>query len=113
MAILNMNFKPTWRAHFHSGLSDVSLLLLRLWLAQEFCFAAILKLQVGIDPPEWFVALDMPLPLRWLSPQLNWLAAGWGELLFSVALCLGVFTRSACVGLLFIDRKSTRLNSSH
>lgn len=97
-----MNFKPTWLIPLHSHLHDLSLLALRLWLAQEFLFAAMQKLSAGPLPPMWFLDVTLPVPLAWFGPQFNWLAAGVTELVFGLALLAGVFTRLAALGLLFI-----------
>ncbi len=97
-----MNFKHIWRESRHKPMQNMSILLLRLWLAQEFLYAAFQKLMSGMHPPSWFATLDFPWPLIWLGPQLNWLAASYGELLFGLALVAGIFTRMAALGLLFI-----------
>lgn len=80
----------------------LSLVLLRLWLAQEFVHAAFQKLSGGWMPPAWFVDLTLPPLLAWLGPQINWLVAGVGELVLGLALALGLFTRLAACGLLLI-----------
>lgn len=97
-----MLFTPTWRKPLQQWTADGALLLLRLWLGQEFLYAAWHKLSNMFMPPEWFVHLDFPCPLSWLPAQLNWAAAGWGELLFGLALVLGIFSRIAALGLLGI-----------
>lgn len=43
-----------------------------------------------------------PWPFSTLGPELNWLAATWGEMIFSVLLLLGLFTRFAAISLLVI-----------
>lgn len=97
-----MNFRPTWLAPLQSHLRDLSLLPLRLWLGQEFLFAAWQKLSGGLTPPPWFSQLDFPWPHHWLGAPLNWAAAGLGELLLGMALILGLGTRVAALGLLYI-----------
>jgi len=97
-----MNFKSIWQASLLKYAQDASVFLLRLWLAQEFLLAALQKLKAGAHPPPWFATLDFPLPLSWLGPQLNWLAASYGELIFGLALVVGIFTRLAALGLLLI-----------
>lgn len=102
MQILNMNSTPTSRARLPEHLQDLALLLLRLWLAQEFLFAAWQKGRMGWMPPEWFLQLELPWPLTFLDSQFNWLAVSLGEWVFGLAVAVGYFTRSASVGLLFI-----------
>lgn len=97
-----MNSKTTWRGRLHKHSQDLSLFLLRLWLGQEFLYAASQKWLLGLQPPDWFAQLDFPWPLTWLTPSLNWLAAGVGELVFGLALVAGVFTRTSAMALLFI-----------
>jgi len=97
-----MSFVPTWLAPWQIHLRELSLLALRLWLSQEFLFAAVQKLGGGLAPPQWFVGLSFPIPLAWWGPQFNWIAAGLGELVLGLALLVGLFTRLAALGLLFI-----------
>ena len=97
-----MNSTPTSRGLLPERLQDMALLLLRLWLAQEFLFAAWQKSRYGLPAPDWFVQLDLPWPLNWLGPQFNWLAASMGEWVLGLALLAGFYTRMASVGLLFI-----------
>lgn len=78
------------------------LLALRLFVAQEFAQAGWMKLNAGLTAPEWFAGLDFPPVLAWLGPDLNWAAAGFGELVFGLALALGFAGRLAALGLLFI-----------
>lgn len=97
-----MNFKPTWSAPLQQLTIDGTLFLLRLWLAQEFLYAAWQKLSGGFSPPDWFAQLDFPFPLHWLPASLNWAAAGLGELTLGLALLLGFCPRLAALGLLYI-----------
>lgn len=94
-----MNLLPSCSARLTEALA---LLLLRLWLAQEFIHAGFIKLAAGVTPPEWFVGLSFPPPVSWLPPSLNWVAAGAGELLLGGLLLLGLCSRLAASGLLFI-----------
>ena len=48
-----------------------------------------------------------PWPFSALGPDLNWLAATWGEMVFAVLLLLGLFTRFAAVSLLVITGVAT------
>ena len=97
-----MNSEPTWPPQWQGQMRDASLLLLRLWLGQEFLYAAWQKLSGGFAPPDWFVELDFPFWHQWLGPQLNWAAAGLGELVLGLALLAGLSTRWAALGLLYI-----------
>jgi len=81
---------------------DLALLLLRIWVGQEFLFAGYTKLSSGLHAPAWFAGLNFPPPLAWMPVDLNWIMAGAGELIFSVALILGVWGRLAACGLLII-----------
>ncbi len=97
-----MNFKATWLEPLQQRMADGALLLLRVWLGQEFLYAAWHKLSGGFSPPDWFAQLDFPWPLGWLHPQFNWVVAGWGELVLGLALLLGFCSRTAALGLLYI-----------
>ena len=83
-------------------INGLGLLALRLWVGQEFVMAGYTKLSGGFQPPEWFTALDFPLAVRWLPLDINWVTAGVGELVLGTALILGLFSRFAALGLLFI-----------
>ena len=78
------------------------LLVLRLFVAQEFVQAGWMKLSAGLAAPEWFAGLDFPALVAWLGPDLNWMAAGFGEVTFGLALALGLAGRLAAAALLFI-----------
>ncbi|WP_293779092.1 DoxX family protein [uncultured Oxalicibacterium sp.] len=81
---------------------DLGLLGLRIWVAQEFLFAGYTKLSDGIAAPEWFSSLSFPFPLQFLSADMNWIAAGVGEVLFGLVLLLGLYSRLAALGLMYI-----------
>lgn len=97
---------PSWlvRAHesFTRSVDGLGLLVLRLWLAQEFALAGWTKLSHGGTAPEWFAALAFPGPLGWLSADLNWWLAGVAELLGAALLVLGWPVRLAALSLLFV-----------
>lgn len=97
-----MSSSPIWLERLQNRISDVSLLVLRLWLGQEFLFAAYQKLSNGLMPPEWFLHLDFPFPHGLLSPSMNWVIAGMGELLLGFALVAGLYTRLAAIGLIYV-----------
>lgn len=97
-----MNFFLSLREKVPEIFDGVGLLLLRLWAGQEFLFAGYTKLSAGLQAPEWFAGLDFPFPLSILSANMNWLMAGLGEVVLSCVLILGLYSRLAAVGLLFI-----------
>lgn len=78
---------------------------LRLILFWEFWEAGITKLRGS----NWFADIPwadwqkgFPWPFSALPAEINWLAASWGELVFSVMLLCGLFTRFAAVSLLVL-----------
>jgi len=95
-----------WRVSVPQPVNDVArnagLLVLRVLVGQEFLLAGWTKLGGGLQAPEWFASLNFPWPLAWLGPQLNWLAAGAGEIVLGTALVLGLFSRFAALGLLYV-----------
>jgi len=101
-----MSSLHSWRANpldaARDAAQDLGLLALRLWLAQEFVSAGVTKLSGGFEAPEWFAALSFPPVLRALPVDANWTLAGLGEIGLGAALCLGLFSRGAALGLLFI-----------
>lgn len=97
-----MTFWLTWREKAHERLDGVGLLALRLWAGQEFLWAGYTKLSAGLPAPAWFAGLSFPFPNHFLSADVNWLAAGVGEVLLGLALTLGWWSRWAAGGLLFI-----------
>lgn len=97
-----MSFMNFWHAQLRDRIDGLGLLGLRIWLAQEFVQAGWTKLSAGWHAPEWFAMLDFPPVLNLLSVDLNWVLAGMGEIGFGLALLLGLFSRLAAVGLLFI-----------
>jgi len=80
-------------------------LALRLIMFWEFWESGIKKLRgenwfADIPWADW--QLGFPWPFSVLPVELNWLAATWGELVFSVMILLGLFTRFAAISLLVI-----------
>jgi len=85
-------------------------LALRLILAWEFWEAGISKLRGSnwfedIPWADW--QLGFPWPFSVLPPDLNWLAATWGELVFAVLILVGLFTRLAAISLIVITAVAT------
>lgn len=97
-----MNSLLLWREKALEMIRDLGLLGLRLWVAQEFIMAGYIKLSGGVHAPDWFAQLDFPAVVRWLPVDANWVVAGVGELVFGSAMILGLFSRFAAMGLLFI-----------
>ena len=97
-----MNSLHSWREKALEHADGLGLVALRLWAGLEFMLAGYMKLSGGVHAPEWFAALGFPPPLHLLSADLNWVAAGAGELTLGLALILGVYSRFAALGLLFI-----------
>ncbi len=80
-------------------------LLLRVILFLEF-FEAGKEKYTGSN---WFSGIqeNFPIPFSWLSADMNWLAATWGELILSIMLLLGIFTRVSAVSLIVITSVAT------
>lgn len=97
-----MHSSNFWRTQAPPLLNDLGLLALRLWLAQEFVFAGYTKVAGGLHAPAWFASLPFPFPLSLLGADLNWLMAGAGEVMLGLALVLGLLTRLAAAGLLYV-----------
>lgn len=96
---------PLWfsfNSKVHEHLHAAGLLLMRLWLAQEFLLAGYTKLSAGLTAPQWFSGLDFPFPVSLLPASINWVLAGSGEVLLALLLAAGWFGRLASAGLLFI-----------
>ena len=85
-------------------------LLLRLIMFWEFWESGIKKLNgdnwfADIPWADWQQGFSLPFSL--VPPELNWLAATWGELIFSVLILLGLFTRFAALSLIVITGVAT------
>jgi putative oxidoreductase len=85
-------------------------LAIRLIMFWEFWSAGLKKLNGknwfdNIPWAEW--QKGFPWPFSSLSNDLNWLAATWGELVFSALLLFGLFTRFAALSLLLITAVAT------
>ncbi len=97
-----MNSWLIWREKAHEWLNDIGLLALRLWAGQEFLLAGYTKLSGGLSAPSWFASLVFPFPNNLLSVDVNWVAAGVGEVSLGLAIVLGLGSRLAAIGLLYI-----------
>jgi putative oxidoreductase len=80
-------------------------LVLRLIMFWEYWESGITK----YNGSNWFGNIEekFPFPFSSLGADLNWLAATWGELVFSVMLLLGLFTRFAAFSLIVITVVAT------
>jgi len=93
-------------ARLRAGGSYVWPLLLRLVMFWEFWNAGAKKLH----GENWFTDIPFsdwqqgfPWPFSTIPAQLNWFAATWGELIFSVLILFGLFTRFAALSLIVIS----------
>lgn len=85
-------------------------LFLRLILAWEFYESGITKLRgdnwfADIPWADW--QMGFPWPFSQLPVDLNWYLATWGELVFSLLLLVGLFTRFAAFSLIIITVVAT------
>lgn len=85
-------------------------LALRLIMFWEFWEAGTKKLHgenwfAEIPWADW--QIGFPWPFSNLPVELNWLFATWGELIFSVLVLFGLFTRFAALSLLVITVVAT------
>lgn len=85
-------------------------LALRTILFWEFWESGITKLHGS----NWFAEIPwadwqkgFPWPFSTLSHDLNWLAATWGEIVFSLLILFGLFTRFAAISLIVITAVAT------
>lgn len=91
-----------WMKQLPLATNDLGLLGLRLWLGQEFMLAGYTKLAGGAEAPDWFVGLAFPAVVAWLPVNANWLLAGLAEIVLGLAIVLGLVSRVAALGLLFV-----------
>lgn len=85
-------------------------LALRLIMFWEFWEAGISKYRgdnwfADIPWADW--QMGFPWPFSLLPVDINWMFATWGELIFSVLILLGLFTRFAAFSLLVITVVAT------
>lgn len=80
-------------------------LALRLILFWEFWESGITKLRGR----NWFGSIEdkFPFPFNAFGADINWLAATWGELILSVMLLAGLFTRFAAFSLIILTVVAT------
>ncbi len=103
-----MHDSPSWNhlqkihKNMHDFMHVLGTLPLRIFLFLEFFMAGLTKWKTGYQAPDWFQALNFPFPQSIMSVNLNWNMAMFGELILSILILLGVFTRFASLGLLYI-----------
>ncbi len=97
-------------ARLRAGGNYVWPLVLRLIMFWEFWESGIEKLH----GQNWFAEIPwadwqkgFPWPFGAISQDLNWMAATWGELIFSVMILLGLFTRFSAISLIVITAVAT------
>lgn len=74
---------------------------LRLYIALMFFTAGSMKVMFGFRAPDWFKGLDFPWPQSWLPVDVNWVMAGYGEVILSLLL-LTPLASWAAIGLIYI-----------
>lgn len=97
-----MLFLNSFSVKARDKIDGLGLLLLRLWVGQEFALAGFRKISTGWEAPAWFAGLDFPIPVSWLPANLNWGVAAVAELVLGVALVLGLASRISALGLIVI-----------
>ena len=92
-------------ARLRAGGDYIWPLALRLLMFWEFWESGTTKLRGS----NWFADIPwadwqkgFPFPFDKIPTELNWLAATWGELVLSVMILLGLFTRFAAISLIVI-----------
>jgi putative oxidoreductase len=85
-------------------------LVLRFFMAWEFWESGITKLR----GKNWFDDIPweswqkgFPWPFNRILLDLNWQLATWGEIVFSLLILLGLFTRFAAISLIVITAVAT------
>lgn len=85
-------------------------LALRIIMFWEFWESGVMKYK----GKNWFADIPwadwqqgFPWPFTLISAELNWFLATWGELLLSVMILLGLFTRFAAISLVIITVVAT------
>lgn len=77
-----------------------SLLILRLFVAYEFWEAGVEKWR----GQNWFADIQQkfPFPFNILPAEVNWQIATWAELIFPIALFLGLASRLSALALMIL-----------
>lgn len=105
-----LDFYDSLTARLRASGEYVWPLLLRLFMAWEFWESGITKLR----GQNWFADIPwaswqqgFPWPFDKLPLDLNWQLATWGEIVFSLLILFGLFTRFAAVSLIVITAVAT------
>jgi putative oxidoreductase len=105
-----MDFYDTLTARLRASGDYVWPLVLRLIMFWEFWESGITKLH----GKNWFADIPwadwqkgFPWPFDTIPQDINWLAATWGEIIFSLLLLFGLFTRFAAISLVVITAVAT------
>lgn len=105
-----LNFYDTLCARLRASGDYVWPLGLRLIMFWEFWESGVTKLK----GKNWFGDIPwadwqkgFPWPFDVIPQNLNWLAATWGEIIFSVLILFGLFTRFAAISLIVVTAVAT------
>jgi len=105
-----LDFYDTLTARLRASGDYVWPLALRLVMFWEFWESGITKLHGR----NWFADIPwadwqkgFPWPFDIIPQNLNWLAATWGEIMFSLLVLFGLFTRFAAISLILITAVAT------
>ena len=105
-----LDFYDTLTARLRASGDYVWPLGLRLIMFWEFWESGVTKLRgknwfADIPWAEW--QKGFPWPFSALSDGINWQAATWGEIVFSLLILTGLFTRFAAISLIVITAVAT------
>jgi putative oxidoreductase len=108
MSLINLYDETT--ARLRASGDFVWPLALRLIMFWEFWESGVTKLNgknwfADIPWADW--QIGFPFPFNQISPELNWFAATWGELVFAIMILLGLFTRFAAISLIVVTAVAT------
>jgi len=83
-------------------------IFIRLILFWEFWEAGKMKYDGGADG-NWFASIQdsFPFPFNSIDPSISWAMAMWGEIIFSILILLGLFTRFAAISLIVLTVVAT------
>ncbi len=105
-----LDFYDTLSARLRASGDYVWPLALRMIMFWEFWESGTTKLHGS----NWFADIPwadwqkgFPWPFSVLPQDVNWLAATWGELVFSLLILFGLFTRFAAISLIVITAVAT------